>query len=654
MGQNIRVTHTDGTSFYLNSYENKSVATKAEYIDEYLVGDKIEVTVDSSICLLFKIGDKITYDVPITFGTTYTKYETREFVLNYLPDVSKNNSRDFEYTLTFEGWLLSLKRCLFLKDENGYANAFFYGKISDFCGVLNANINRVLGANTWNCSVVGTDDTTEQNFAFDSKTCYDVVQELCETFDYAIKLQRNTSNVIQLQFVKPPNSTTDVTYLSYGYGKGLTEIKKKTTKQLFSRLYVYGGSENLNAYLTDDGFVKSDKLLLPYSLAVHTQNWQGMRARGTLFGLGPNSPYMNMIYNFANLYDNDKYKAANIVAVRFLDGGDLESKLFWIRDSWIPVRNVRVGTENGVAFYKKGGGSQFYRQSINGVLRPAVHSGGAEEYTQSFWLEIYPACTPNTSYIQDDSIVAEIGIREAVKVFDDIKVEARYKIALTKTIETQENQSPRFAIHVTKSELPFNIADAAADGATVQITFQSGALSGYTFDVLNDTNNQVTEFTYDGVEYWEIPCLSIVEIAGYAIQTDGTIDFNSPTYKTIPSFADPEIKGVAGDTILISGIVPTKDMYVKAEYELLEKATEYYKKNVVAKVQYDVSLDPQWLQNYEKYGYKCKIAPGYFVAIEDNDLDANMDKLLIKKVQKSLLQSYEWSIQLSDTSNDKS
>lgn len=193
MGQNIRVTHTDSTSFYLNSYENKSVATKAEYIDEYLVGDKIEVTVDSSICLLFKVGDKITYDVPITFGTTYTKYETREFVLNYLPDVYKNNSRDFEYTLTFEGWLLSLKRCLFLKDENGYANAFFHGKISDFCGVLNANINRVLGANTWNCSVVGTDDTTEQNFAFDNKTCYDVVQELCETFDYAIKLQRNTS-----------------------------------------------------------------------------------------------------------------------------------------------------------------------------------------------------------------------------------------------------------------------------------------------------------------------------------------------------------------------------------------------------------------------------------------------------------------------------
>lgn len=647
MGQNIRVRHTDGTSFYLNSYENKSVATKAEYIDEYLVGDKIEVTVDSSICFLFKIGDKITYNVPITFGTTYTKYETREFVLNYLPDVSKNNSRDFEYTLTFEGWLLSLKRCLFLKDENGYANAFFYGKISDFCGVLNANINRVLGANTWNCSVVGTDDTTEQNFAFDSKTCYDVVQELCETFDYAIKLQRNTSNVIQLQFVKPPNSTTDVTYLSYGYGKGLTEIKKKTTKQLFSRLYVYGGSENLNAYLTDDGFVKSDKLLLPYNLAEYKTSMPSPSHSGMMrpmiyrfSNIEWDSPYVNARVNFATDYANHKKYIDNIVAIRYVDG-DLKGEVFFVH-AW-------VGSIGNPGYL------QLYRRMINGVLRPAAQAGGADNaYNYMRQVDVVFACTPNTSYIQDDSIVAEIGIREAVKVFDDIKVEARYKIALTKAIETQENQSPRFAIHVTKSELPFNIADAAADGATVQITFQSGALSGYTFDVLNDTNNQVTEFTYEGVEYWEIPCLSIVEIAGYAIQTDGTIDFNSPTYKTIPSFADPEIKGVAGDTILISGIVPTKDMYVKAEYELLEKATEYYKKNVVAKVQYDVSLDPQWLQAYEKYGNKCKIAPGYFVAIEDNDLDANMDKLLIQKVQKSLLQSYEWSIQLSDTSNDKS
>lgn len=648
MGQNIRVTHTDGTSFYLNSYENKSVATKAEYIDEYLVGDKIEVTVDSSICLLFKVGDKITYDVPITFGTTYTKYETREFVLNYLPDVYKNNSRDFEYTLTFEGWLLSLKRCLFLKDENGYANAFFYGKISDFCGVLNANINRVLGANTWNCSVVGTDDTTEQNFAFDGKTCYDVVQELCETFDYAIKLQRNTSNVIQLQFVKPPNSTTDVTYLSYGYGKGLTEIKKKITKQLFSRLYVYGSSENLNAYLTDDGFIKSDKLLLPYNLAEYKTSMPDPSSSGMLrpmiyrfSNIGADSPYINAEVNFATDYTNHKKYIDNIVAIRYVDGG-LKGEVFFVH-AW--VRNI-IGTR---------GYLQLYRRMINGVLRPAAQAGGADDaYNYMRTVDVVFACTPQTSYIQDDSIVAEIGIREAVKVFDDIKVEARYKIALTKTIETQENQSPRFAIHVTKSELPFNIADAAADGATVQITFQSGALSGYTFDVLNDTNNQVTEFTYEGVEYWEIPCLSIVEIAGYAIQTDGTIDFNSPTYKTIPSFAAPEIKGVAGDTILISGIVPTKDMYKKAEYELLEKATEYYKKNVVAKVQYDVSLDPQWLQNYEKYGNKCKIAPGYFVAIEDNDLDANIDKLLIQKVQKSLLNSYEWSIQLSDTSNDKS
>lgn len=649
MGQNIRVIHSDGTSFYLNDYNAKSVVTRAEYIDEYLIGDKIEVTVDSSVSLPFRIGDMIMYDVPIKFNQYTTKFEKRNFVLNYMPDVDKNNSRDFEFILTFEGWFLSLKRCIFLKDD-AYTNSFFVGNLSTFCQVLNTNINRVFGANSWYCDVQN-DDTEERNFAFDNMTCYDVVQELCEAYNYAIHIERDNYNRIHLQFVQPPNDITDVTYLSYGYGNGLTNIKKKTTKQVFSRLYAYGNSENLNSYITDDGFVKGDKVLLPYNENISKSLVPSPLGSGMLrpiisrfVNVDANSPYVNALLNFVNDYENHKQYVDNIAAIRFIDG-DLQGEIFLVK-GW--VNTLISGGYSGAL--------QLYRRMINGVLRPAAQSGGADsDYSYNRYIEVLPACNPNTSYIQDNDIVADIGIRESVKIFDDIKIEACYPMSKMEIIQVAENQNPKFQIHITKSELPFNISQAAADGEKVQITFQSGALSGYSFDVLNDTNYHVTDFTYNGIEYWNIPCLSIQEVVGYTLLSDGNIDFNSPIYRNLPSDDNPQIIAASGDKVLISGIIIPRDMYLKAENELLEKAKEYYQKNAVAKVQYEVNLDPQWLQQYSQRGYKCKISSGYFVSISDNDLHTanNGDKLFIQRVQKSLIQEYTWNIQLSDTSKER-
>lgn len=226
--EQIVVKHPDGTTALLTSWARKSGVTKAEQSITLLGADTVAITVKSATPLTFHLGDQI--DV---YGKTYT--------LNQLPGIKKTGNRSFEYTLTFEGVQYELIDVQFLLPDDTVLDSFT-GDLEDFLGILIGNLTRVYPGK-WALGVFPT-NTEYKTLTYTEKNCLEVLQDLCE--QYSTEFEITQANGVRTLNIKTAGVNFPYTF-RYGRTGGLYELTRQNinSKNVVTRLYVYGGSSNL-------------------------------------------------------------------------------------------------------------------------------------------------------------------------------------------------------------------------------------------------------------------------------------------------------------------------------------------------------------------------------------------------------------------------
>lgn len=226
--EQIIVRHPDGTTALLTSRARKSGVTKAEQSITLLGADTVAITVKSATPLTFHLGDQI--DV---YGKTYT--------LNQLPGIKKTGNRNFEYTLTFEGVQYELIDAQFLLPDDTVLDSFT-GDLEDFLGILIGNLTRVYPGK-WVLGVFPA-DTEFKTLTYTEKNCLEVLQDLCE--QYSTEYEITQANGVRTLNIKTAGVNFPYTF-RYGRTGGLYELTRQNinSKNVVTRLYVYGGSSNL-------------------------------------------------------------------------------------------------------------------------------------------------------------------------------------------------------------------------------------------------------------------------------------------------------------------------------------------------------------------------------------------------------------------------
>lgn len=225
---NIEIRHPDGTTALLTSRAHKSGVTKAEQSITLLGADTVAITVKSATPLTFHLGDQI--DV---YGKTYT--------LNQLPGIKKTGNRNFEYTLTFEGVQYELIDVQFLLPDDTVLDSFT-GDLEDFLGILIGNLTRVYPGK-WVLGVYPA-NTEYKTLTYTEKNCLEVLQDLCE--QYSTEFEITQANGVRTLNIKTAGVNFPYTF-RYGRTGGLYELTRQNinSKNVVTRLYVYGGSSNL-------------------------------------------------------------------------------------------------------------------------------------------------------------------------------------------------------------------------------------------------------------------------------------------------------------------------------------------------------------------------------------------------------------------------
>lgn len=226
--EQIIVRHPDGTTALLTSRARKSGVTKAEQSITLLGADTVAITVKSATPLTFHLSDQI--DV---YGKTYT--------LNQLPGIKKTGNRNFEYTLTFEGVQYELIDVQFLLPDDTVLDSFT-GDLEDFLGILIGNLTRVYPGK-WVLGVYPA-NTEYKTLTYTEKNCLEVLQDLCE--QYSTEFEITQANGVRTLNIKTAGVNFPYTF-RYGRTGGLYELTRQNinSKNVVTRLYVYGGSSNL-------------------------------------------------------------------------------------------------------------------------------------------------------------------------------------------------------------------------------------------------------------------------------------------------------------------------------------------------------------------------------------------------------------------------
>lgn len=225
---NIEIRHPDGTTALLTSRARKSGVTKAEQSITLLGADTVAITVKSATPLTFHLGDQI--DV---YGKTYT--------LNQLPGIKKTGNRNFEYTLTFEGVQYELIDVQFLLPDDTVLDSFT-GDLEDFLGILIGNLTRVYPGK-WALGVFPT-NTEYKTLTYTEKNCLEVLQDFCT--QWGTEFEITQANGVRTLNIKTAGVNFPYTF-RYGRTGGLYELTRQNinSKNVVTRLYVYGGSSNL-------------------------------------------------------------------------------------------------------------------------------------------------------------------------------------------------------------------------------------------------------------------------------------------------------------------------------------------------------------------------------------------------------------------------
>ncbi len=229
--EQIIITHPDGSNTPLISKRGVSSVTKADQKVGLLNEDVVELSISSATKIDFALGDTVE-----VYGKTYT--------LNQLPAIKKTGTRNFAYDLTFEGPQYDLIDVQFLLPEDTTTGDSFTGTLGDFLQLFISNVLRVFPGK-WKLGDYPK-ETEYKTLTFTGENCLSVLQSFCEEYKQEFEIEQKTG--VRTLHIRKAGVNFPYTF-RYGKTGGLYELTRQNinSKNIVTRLYVYGGSNNLGS-----------------------------------------------------------------------------------------------------------------------------------------------------------------------------------------------------------------------------------------------------------------------------------------------------------------------------------------------------------------------------------------------------------------------
>jgi hypothetical protein len=224
------------------------------------------------------------------------------------------------------------------------------------------------------------------------------------------------------------------------------------------------------------------------------------------------------------------------------------------------------------------------------------------------------------SYIQQDTAVAAMGIKEGSKIFEDIYPRRKGYVTALAADRFSFIDSDMF--NLNEKEADGKTTKWLIDGTSAKIKFNTGNLAGYEFEI-SKYNTATQTFTIK--EY------------------EDSRGFKMPSTETAYQIE------VGNEYVLLDIIMPNDPYIVDAEAELLEKGTKFYEQNSQPKVEYELEIASMYLRKkYESASIVNVFNTGDYLPIKDTDI--NVDKAIrIKGFTRDVYKDeYNYRLTISD------
>lgn len=235
-----------------------------------------------------------------------------------------------------------------------------------------------------------------------------------------------------------------------------------------------------------------------------------------------------------------------------------------------------------------------------------------------------PGKSKAQSFIEHPEAVQRYGIHEARKIFEDIKPTFNGRVsAIVAGDVLQFRDSAMFDLNAMEADgetTKYLIA-----GVSAKIHFNTGNLAGYEFDI-HKYDHSTRTFTLKKL-------------------TDDRGD-------VFPSATSMAFQFAVGDEYKILDVTLPEQYQAEAEWKLQEQGNEYYRQNSQPKVKYGLSIAKSYLNNL--FGDDAEVtlfSPGDYINVKDESV--GIDKAIrIQSLQRNLLDSYEYTLTLSDVAEN--
>lgn len=383
----------------------------------------------------FEINDYCT-----VFGERYQ--------FNELPIVKKLGTTLYEFQGVMESEASDLGKIqfLFLGSNNILRESDFslMGDATMFIDLVIANAQRI--DPTWVKGEVIP--TGYKNLSFKEENCYNALSKIAEAFGTEFWIEGKT-----IHLVKVENDTGIV--LQYGKNKGLYDLTRTTVAQsgVFTRLYAYGSDRNLPA-----GYQNySKRLSLPP--APHPCLVSSVTATVVDNGNGTRT------FTFSFTPPSDP----GVTALQ------LEYRISGSSDPW--TNNAGAATSPRVVTVPTLDSYDFVFRTLGAVC------GGIATLPITVNATFTTPILVNSPIPYLEKNVAKYGVREAVKIFEDVYPHR------TGTV-TSVNVANEYQFSDTN--INFDVNAQLLPGISPKITFNTGQLAGYEFDVASFDNGTKT------------------------------------------------------------------------------------------------------------------------------------------------------------------
>lgn len=511
------------------------------------------------------------------------------YYLNELPVITKSSSVYYEYNMVMQSAASMLDRVKFLSlgDDNSLKEPDFslMGNAQTFVNLILQNLRRLEPDFYFTYGEVF--NTDYKNITFEGDSCLSALSKVSDAFGIEYIVEGTKINLT--------NKRKDTGYeFRHGQHKGMYEVVRKNvdSTRVVTRIYPFGADKNL-----PEGYRNYSKRLKMapeprdiVSDVTFTRESEFPNQKFTFNWTPPNIDNATGVRILSRSYNPLHGNFGQWG--RPLDVGlsapavyTIPSPIGYQFKFQTLLNGLPYGVTSGIITYPRGFGTIGQQVGDTGdVLSPEL-----------------PLPVKEVVYLEKN--IEKYGVSEDVVIFDDIYPHRTGKVSSINAANPFE---------FIDSSIDFNLNDYLLPGMTAKVTFNTGQLSGYTFEISEFDN-------------------SSKKVVLLKSKNERTID--------IPSY---DLRPAIGDQYVFTDI-SMPQTYVDAAEELLKaKAKTLLGTISEPQLAYQVVIDPTFIRQK-----KWMLDIGYLIWVIDRDFNIQR-RMRVTQITRKVVEEYSYEIEIAD------